>query len=74
MAFYQRTAMECHAADPSFFEGAGWTFFVSFFHALSNASLETLWASKNEYSGELGAQKGSKMEPKIEEKSHFAKK
>ena len=36
-----------------------------FFMLLSNIFLETLWASKNEYSGELGPQNDSKMEPKI---------
>ena len=45
-----------------------------FFMLLSNTFLETLWASKNEYSCELGPQNDSKMEPKIEEKSNFVKK
>ena len=49
-------------------------FLYLFVLLLSNTFLETLWASKNEYSCELGLQNESKMEPKIEEKSDFAKK
>ena len=59
---------------PASLASLAWIFSHLFFMLLSNTFLETLWASQNEYSCELGPQNDSKMEPKIEEKSNFAKK